>query len=75
LYYQTLRLPTAPPRAPKEPSKAKDDSAYVKGESAISYDDLALPPEKKKVPRGAIIALVLIMVAIAAVCFYFLHVR
>ncbi len=75
LYYQTLRLPSAPTRAPKEPSKIKDDSAYVKGESAINYDDLYVPEKKKKVPRGAIIALVVIMVLIAAVCFYFLHTR
>jgi pSer/pThr/pTyr-binding forkhead associated (FHA) protein len=63
LYYQTLKLPSAVPRAAK-PGKTKDDSVYVKGESAISYDDLAKPEQKKK-SKAVLIIVVLVLLALA----------
>ena len=60
LYYQTLKLPNSTPRVSKA-GKAKDNSVYVKGESAISYDDLAKPVTKKsKAPLIATIVFVIL---------------
>jgi pSer/pThr/pTyr-binding forkhead associated (FHA) protein len=74
LYYQTTKLPSAVPR-PSKDGKTKDDSVYMKGESAINYDDLAKPELKKK--KGAwlfIIALgVLAIIGGACYYFFFLH--
>jgi pSer/pThr/pTyr-binding forkhead associated (FHA) protein len=61
LYYQTLKLPSSVPR-PNKGGKAKDDSVYVKGESAISYDDLAKPVEKKG--KGMLIGIVVVVLAV-----------
>jgi len=74
LIYQTLKLPSAVPR-PVRASKSKDDSVYVKGESAINYDDLAKPVEKKgNVGLLIIIALVVIAV-VGGACYYFFVVQ
>ena len=70
LYYQTLKLPNAPVRSKPE-GKSKDDSVYVKGESAINYDDLAKPQTKKRSRLGMIIGGLLSVALIAAVCYYF----
>jgi pSer/pThr/pTyr-binding forkhead associated (FHA) protein len=65
IYYQTARLPDAPARAPKAGSSVKEDSAYVKGESPITYDTIAKPAEKKDrrlwYVIGGVVALVLIV--------------
>ncbi len=71
LYYQTLKLPNAPVR-PKAEGKSKDDSVYVKGESAINYDDLAPPDVKKSSHLGLIIGVVISLAITAALCYYFL---
>ena len=59
LYYQTMKLPSTVARANKQ-GKLKDDSVYVKGESAINYDDLAKPVAKKS-RTGLIVTLVVIV--------------
>jgi pSer/pThr/pTyr-binding forkhead associated (FHA) protein len=70
LYYQTLKIPMAVPR-PAKAGKLKDNSVYVKGESAISYQDLAKPElEKKKSVVLWGVALVVLAV-IAGTCYYF----
>ena len=74
LYYQTLKLPSAPVR-PSKPNAVKDDSEFVKGESAISYDSLAQPEEKRKTPMGLYIGLFLVIAVIAGVCYYFFVLR
>jgi hypothetical protein len=70
LYYQTVKLPSAAPRQPRA-VKIKDDSVYVKGESAISYDDLARPAQKKKSMIGLIIIALVSLAIIGGVCYYF----
>jgi len=69
LYYQTLKLPSAPIRAPKAVT-IKDDSTYVKGESAISYDNLAKPEMKKKNNLLLYVIGGVVLAAICAVCYY-----
>jgi pSer/pThr/pTyr-binding forkhead associated (FHA) protein len=74
LYYQTLKLPNAPVRS--SPSgKVKDDSVYVKGESAINYDDLAKPQAKKKNGVWLIIVVLVVLALLGggAYYFFFLH--
>jgi len=68
LYYQTTKLSAAIPRASKA-GRAKDDSVYVKGESAISYDDLAKPVPKTGI--GGLIAIVLVLLALAGGAAYY----
>ncbi len=79
IYYQTLKLPNPAlrPRADgKKESKAKEDSAYVKGESAINYDDLAKPEVKKQGGlKTAIIVLIVLLPIVAGACYYFLIVH
>ena len=70
LYYQTLKLPSAPVRPSPKAGKSKDDSSYFKGESAIIYHDLAIPEEKKRNMVGIYIAVVLALVVIGGVCYY-----
>ena len=70
LYYQTLKLPSAVPR-PVKAGKSKDDSVYVKGESAINYDDLAKPVVKKS-KTGLLIGIaVVVLVLLGAAYYYF----
>jgi pSer/pThr/pTyr-binding forkhead associated (FHA) protein len=70
IYYQTTRLPNAPVK-PKTPGSVKEDSAYVKGESPITYDTIAKPEVKKGYRLwyiiGGVLALVLIVV-LAILC-------
>lgn len=70
LYYQTLKLPSAPVRA-KPAGQVKDDSTFVKGESAISYDTLAKPEEKKPKPVVLYVIIFVVLAAIAGACYYF----
>lgn len=71
LYYQTEKLPSAPVR-PSPGGKTKDDSVYVKGESAISYDDLAKPEiEKKKGTLLIVIVLAVLLLLAGAGYYYF----
>jgi pSer/pThr/pTyr-binding forkhead associated (FHA) protein len=72
LYYQTLKLPSAPVRPSKNAAASvKNDSVYVKGESAISYNDLEKPVVQKKSRAGLIIGVLLVLAAIAGACYYF----
>ena len=70
IYYQTSKLPNAPER-PKAASKVKEDSAYVKGESAISYDTIAKPVEKKDNRMVYIIGGVVLFVVLLVLAYYF----
>jgi pSer/pThr/pTyr-binding forkhead associated (FHA) protein len=68
--YQTMKLPFARPRPSKE-VEVKDDSVYVKGESAINYSDLAKPEFKQwKDVRLLVVALVVLAI-IGGACYYF----
>jgi hypothetical protein len=69
LVYQTLKLPSAVPR-PVRAGKTKDDSVYVKGESAINYDDLAKPVIKKS-QMGLIITVAIVVLALAGGAYYY----
>ncbi len=62
LFYQTMKLPSAPARQSRT-GKVKDDSVYVKGESAISYDDLAKPAVKKS-RTPLIVTIVVVVLAV-----------
>jgi pSer/pThr/pTyr-binding forkhead associated (FHA) protein len=70
LYYQTEKLPNLVPRAPRV-GKIKDDSVYVKGESAISYSDLAQPVPKKKSNLLLIVIVVAVFAIVGGVGYYF----
>jgi pSer/pThr/pTyr-binding forkhead associated (FHA) protein len=70
LYYQTVKIPTMATR-PSKPGKAKDDSVYVKGESAISYSDLAQPEKKKKSKAVLLLVIALLLVLVGAAVYYF----
>jgi hypothetical protein len=74
IYYQTARLPNAPIRPRSDgKARAKEDSVYVKGESAISYDDLPKPEVKKtNLLKIAIIVLIALLPVVAGACYYFL---
>ena len=74
IFYQTVKIPAAPSKPVRE-GKAKDDSVYVKGESAISYDDLAKPPTAKRKPLGLIIGVVVVVLLIVAAVCYFVFMR
>jgi pSer/pThr/pTyr-binding forkhead associated (FHA) protein len=71
LYYQTAKIPSMTPRT-AEAGQAKDDSAYVKGESAISYNDLAKPAMEKKSYVILIVAAVVVLLLLGAAGYYFL---
>ncbi|MCE0522990.1 MAG: DUF4388 domain-containing protein [Methylacidiphilales bacterium] len=73
IYYQTSKLPAARPRPrPVKENENKDDSVYVKGESAISYDDLAKPEVEKKKSVAFFVFLALVIFAlIAGACYYY----
>ena len=70
LYYQTVKLPSARPRPSKE-SEVKDDSVYVKGESAINYGDLAKPELEKKKGIWLFVVALLVLAIIGGACYYF----
>ena len=70
LSYQTLKLPKAVPR-PFKDGKAKDDSVYVKGESAINYSDLAKPEVKKSNNTWLFIVAFVALAIIGGACYYF----
>jgi len=70
IYYQTTKLPNAPER-PKVAGKVKEDSAYVKGESAISYDTLAKPEVKKDNRMYWIIGGVVLFAVLIFLAYYF----
>jgi len=72
LYYQTVKLPSSVPRPVPRVAKIKDDSVYVKGESAISYDDLAKPVAKKKSILQLVIVALIVLAIIAGTSYYFL---
>jgi pSer/pThr/pTyr-binding forkhead associated (FHA) protein len=70
LYYQTVKLPSARPR-PSKVGEVKDDSVYVKGESAISYDDLAKPEPEEKKNIWLFVGAFLVIALIGGACYYF----
>jgi hypothetical protein len=75
LVFQTTKLevpPKRPTAVPVNVGKPKDDSVYVKGESAISYTDLAQPVAEKKNNLWLSIVIVLVVLAIAGAGYYFL---
>jgi pSer/pThr/pTyr-binding forkhead associated (FHA) protein len=75
IYFQTSRLPDVPARSRGDGKArdAKEDSAYVKGESAISYDDLPKPEVKKSsLLKVIIIVLIALLPVVAGACYYFL---
>jgi hypothetical protein len=71
IYYQTVRMPNAPVRPKTAGAKVKEDSAFVKGESAISYETIAQPEEKKDYRMWYIIGGVVIfaLLIVLAYCF------
>ncbi|HEV3271952.1 MAG TPA: DUF4388 domain-containing protein [Candidatus Methylacidiphilales bacterium] len=78
IYYQTLKLPSAPIRPRKDAAgkEIKDDSVYVKGESAISYTDLAKPEVEKKKGRVILIMVLVILALLGGAAwywFFYLH--
>ena len=75
LFYQTLKLPTAPTRSAKDGSVIKDDSVFVKGEAAINYHDIAKPEEKKSGRLGLILGVIVVLAIIAVACYYFLYLQ
>jgi pSer/pThr/pTyr-binding forkhead associated (FHA) protein len=74
IYYQTTKLPSAPVR-PRAEGNVKEDSAYVKGESPISYDNLAKPEVKSTNHLKLIIGGVVAFVILIAVAYYVLTMR
>jgi len=71
LHHSTVKLPSTMARRPKS-VKLLDDSAYMKGESAISYQDLEKPEvPKEKSPWPLIIASVVILLLVGGACYYF----
>jgi pSer/pThr/pTyr-binding forkhead associated (FHA) protein len=73
IYYQnqTVKIPKARPVPPPEPSPVKDDNAYVKGESAINYTDLAKPATGKTSSLWLFIIILLVLAIIGGACYYF----
>jgi pSer/pThr/pTyr-binding forkhead associated (FHA) protein len=70
LSFQTLKLPQMRPRPVKE-GEVKDDSVYVKGESAINYGDLAKPEPEKKTTVWLFVLGVVALAIIGGACYYF----
>jgi pSer/pThr/pTyr-binding forkhead associated (FHA) protein len=73
LYYQTLKLPSAPARPVRGEgeAKVKDDSAFVKGEAPISYEHIAKPETKKGSRWPLIVTILLVLAAIAGGVYYY----
>jgi pSer/pThr/pTyr-binding forkhead associated (FHA) protein len=73
--FSTAKLPLRP-KADPTPSRVLDDSHYVKGKSAISYDTLAKPPVKKqRSPWVLIIGGVVSILAVIAGGYYYFFLR
>jgi pSer/pThr/pTyr-binding forkhead associated (FHA) protein len=71
----TIRLPSTLKRTGQN-NEVKDDESYMKGQSAISYDDLAKPETpKSKSPWPTIIVSILILLAVGGACYYFFILR
>ncbi|HEY0257425.1 MAG TPA: FHA domain-containing protein, partial [Candidatus Methylacidiphilales bacterium] len=71
----TTKLPLRP-NGTSQSEAAKNDSVYVKGQSAISYEDLAKPePEKKSGLGMKIIIGIIVLLLIAGGAYYYLHLR
>ncbi len=69
--HNTVKLPTARPRD-AAPQVTRDDIAYVKGVSAINYQDLAKPEvTDKKSPPWALIITAVVVLAVAGMIYYF----
>ncbi len=68
---ETVKLPARLMKNP-EGASATDDSAYVKGQSAISYENLAKPEEPKGSSSIMPTLLMVIGLTIAAVVVYFI---
>ena len=71
----TVKLPARGTRpAPPPPEVIKDDSLFVKGESAISYDNLAKPevPQRKRPLLLVLGAVVVILAALMGGYYYFI---
>ena len=73
LFYQaqTFKLPQAVSRLSGKVSKTKDDSEFLKGQSAISYEDLAKPEVKQKSKLGLIIAIGVAVVVLGGGAYYY----
>jgi len=73
IYYenQTVKMPTLPARPAAKATPAKDDSAYVKGESAISYTDLAKPETRKKSSLVLFCIVLVVLALMGGACYYF----
>ncbi len=69
--HSTVKLPGARSADGAAP-KAKNDSAYVKGVSAINYSDLAKPEVNEKKAPWMIIFIVVVLVLGGAACYFFL---
>lgn len=72
LSHGTVRLPDRPTRDPST-SKVTGDSAYVKGVSAINYNDLAKPEVEVKTNTTLFIILAVAIVIVGGACYYFLR--
>jgi hypothetical protein len=69
----TVRLPEAQPGRPRP--APTDDNAFVKGQSAISYDNLAKPGEKSASASWLMISLgALVILAMLAAAYYYFFV-
>jgi pSer/pThr/pTyr-binding forkhead associated (FHA) protein len=70
----TTKLPMRPNGSPQA-DPAKNDSVYVKGQSAINYEDLAKPEVVKEKPWLKIIGGVLLLLVIVAGAYYYICIR
>ncbi len=71
----TVKLPGERKHGPVTPAPAKNDSAYVKGMSAINYSDLAKPAEEETKPSRLMIIGGTILGVAAIICIYFVFLR
>jgi pSer/pThr/pTyr-binding forkhead associated (FHA) protein len=72
----TAQLKTAPGTTQPLPQRRiVDDNVYVKGESAISYHDLAEPAPPKGNPWRVMIFAIVLFLAILGVAYYYIVVR
>ncbi len=71
LYYQTVKLPKNAGGVPAKAGKAKDDSEFLKGSAAISYDDIAKPEVKKSSKMPLIIGIVVALLLLGGGAYYY----